>query len=322
MRLRITTVLLCLLPAAGGDSLLFAVGQCAKISSDITTLYFGVETPIPDENHPHTIDTYHTDIDVSFAESGWAIQIFHDAPDGDAGDHNHDEGLASAEALLYVNSNARISLDSIPSGYEFIGAEAGETFWVLPQIAGSGALPLGFAAENADEQSLCSWNPDDPRGANIADKWFEVRLIDVRGPEGGDFSLWHAESGTAPVVFMSTYDNGINDDDVYYISAGSHGHMNWGFTKGGFYEVDLVVRTVYECYDGLSADLASRGFGDCRVNFEDYAILASHWLATGCGGEDDICEGADISVPSDGQVDWGDLCALAYQWLRCEYPGC
>jgi len=40
--------------------------HCTLISSDITTFYFGVETPIPDPDHPITIDFFHTDIEVAF----------------------------------------------------------------------------------------------------------------------------------------------------------------------------------------------------------------------------------------------------------------
>lgn len=324
MSLRILQTKLLIIAVVIATSYSFAPAEdnCAVISSSPQTFYFGVETPIPDSNHPYTIDTYHTDIDVSFTKLGWVIQIFHDAPHGHSEDHDQEEAIAPEDALLYAGTHARITLDSIPPGFEFIGAEPGRTFWVLPQSTGGGALPLGIAAENADESSLCFWNPNDARGANTAEKWFEVKLIDVRGPTDGHFSIWQADSMNPPVVFMSTFDGGITDKDVYYISAASHVHMNWAFTRDGLYEVDFLVTTLYNCDAQLTADLMPLGWGDCLVDFYDFAVFASHWPATDCGGEPDSCRGADLDEPADGCVGFSDLAVLANQWLECGYPGC
>jgi surface-anchored protein len=303
-----------------------AEGHCTLISSNITTFYFGIETQIPDANHPITIDFFHTDIEVAFTQTGWDIAVASDEPDSPLGETT----VEPAEALLYVNTNARINLSSIPNGFEFIGAKPDETFWVLPQTEGSGALPLGLCTEEADISRLCSWNPGDSRGADIADKWFEVKVIDVRGPArlGGpadaNFSIWQADGINPPVVYVSTAEGGITSNDVFYISAGSHTHVNWGFTKPGLYEADFRISTVCKCDAALTADIAPKGNeyyrGNCIVDIDDLALLMSHWLETGCGGETDLCEGADLDA--NEKVDLGDLTILTEQWLQCGYPGC
>jgi surface-anchored protein len=294
--------------------------HCTLISSDITTFYFGVETPIPDPDHPITIDFFHTDIEVAFTQTGWDIAVASDEPDSPLGEI----AVEPAEALLYVNTNARITLSSIPNAFEFIGAKPGETFWVLPQTEGTGALPLGLCAEQADISRLCDWNPGDARGADIADKWFEVKVVPVRGPADASFSMWQADAINPPVVFVCTAEDGITDDDVFYISAGGHSHLNWGFTKPGIYEIDFRISTVCKCDAALTADIAPMGNelcqGNCIVDFHDLALLILHWLDVGCGGTPDSCGGTDLD--NNSEVGFSDLVILANQWLQCGYAGC
>jgi formylglycine-generating enzyme required for sulfatase activity len=56
--------------------------------------------------------------------------------------------------------------------------------------------------------------------------------------------------------------------------------------------------------------------GDDFVNFEDFAILASHWMET-CS-DPDYCQGADYY--HDGQVDSKDLYYISENWLRYVPP--
>ncbi len=295
-------------------------GHCAKVSTDVT-VYFGIETDLPDPNHPVTVDYYHTDFEVSFRTTGWDVLISHDVPSaGGAG-----LAIPLEDALLYGGANSQWVLASIPPDFEFIGAQPNEPFWILPQNAGTGALPLGVAAERADSGRLRSWNPQDDRGANSADRWFEVRLLDVRGPENGDFALWQADGIHPPVAFMSTHEGGVTARDVFYISAGSHVHVNWGFTQPGLYAIDFRISTVVRCDEWLTADWAPPGdasfYGDGRVDFKDFAWLARHWQTTPSINDANTFMFVDPNDPSD-PVGVDELEAMADQWLRCGYPGC
>ena len=299
----------------------FASSSCSMLSEKVT-LYFGIETSDQDPCGLYLVDTYHTDVEVSFTSGGWDILLSHDAP-------GYPDGIdiSPQSGLLYANSKTRNSLATIPAGYDFIGAVPGETFWVLPQNAGNGELPLGIACERSDGSGLCIWNPDDTvGGADYSDRWYKIRLLEVRGPDGGEFSLWQTGGLGELSVLMSTARGGITEDDVFYISDGFHIHMNWGFTKQGLYEVDFQVSTVYSCSGGLSADMWPFGgqdySGDCSVDLNDFAVIAGKWLRTDCFNDPDPCNGADISEPPNGQVDIGDLLVLAGQWLMCGYPGC
>jgi hypothetical protein len=281
-----------------------------------------METPLPQEpNGPVAVDLYHTDLELSFRPGGWEIVVSHDCPGcGAAG-----LDLPPEEALLLGNPNSAWLLSSIPPAFEFIGAKPGEPFWVLPQSSGSGALPLGLAVEQADRARLCPWNPGDSRGADTEDLWFELRLLDVRGPADADFAMWQANAFSPPVVFVSTHEGGIDGNDVFYISDGSHVHMNWGFTQPGTYEIDFRVTTVLRCAEELAADWAPLGDGffngDCRVDALDFAQLAAHWLRTPAADDPNTWMFAD---PNDAghPISTDNLLLLADQWLECGYPGC
>jgi hypothetical protein len=52
---------------------------------------------------------------------------------------------------------------------------------------------------------------------------------------------------------------------------------------------------------------------DTKVDFSDFAILASYWKTTGCNGSNGWCEGADLDT--DGNVDSNDLMLFCEYWL-------
>jgi len=313
----ISTILLAVIASAASIT---AQAHCAKISTDIT-FYFGIETSVPDPNHPITVDLFHTDLELSFRPTGWEVLVSYEG----AGHGSETLDIPPEEALLYSNPNSRWVLPSIPPEFQFIGARPGDPFWILPQNAVTNTLPLGIAAEQADSGRLCPWNPGDSRGADTPDRWFEFRLLDMRGPADANFAMWQADGFNPPVVFMSTHNNGITDDDVYYISDGSHVHMNWGFTKAGLYEVHFQVSTVLRCDQWLTADwapLRNESYnGDCMVDFLDFGRLASHWLQSPSWDDPNTSMFVNPDDPND-PVNMNDLQQLTDQWLQCGYPGC
>lgn len=270
-----------------------AAASPTLVSSEITTFYFGVETPTPDPDHPDTIDNCHTDLDVPFLSCDWRPEV---SPNDVAG--GGDRQVHPDDALLYVNSAARITLGSIPPGFEFIGITPGVPFWVLPQNFAAGVLWLGFSSETmspADRAGLSEWNPGDPRGgANVAAKWVRIQLVDVRGPAGGDFSLWQTTGVGQADAFMSTYDGGITEVDVCHILAGSHNHVNFGFTQPGLYELDFRVST-YVIYD--------RGDTDCDadVDLDDFVRLPE------CVGGPGEAPAPVAPVTSQNCLNWFDF---------------
>jgi surface-anchored protein len=301
---------------------ILAQGPCAKVSTEVT-FRFAIETPVNpvDSNGPMIVDHYHADLELSFRPGGWQVVASYDCPGCGATGLD----LLPEEALLVGNLNSRWILSSIPPAFEFIGAKPGEPFWVLPQNAGTGALPLGIGAEQTDNARLCPWNPGDTRGAHHEDKWLQMQLLDLRGPADANFAMWQADGLRPPVVFISTHEGGITADDAFYISNGSHVHMNWGFTQSGLYEIDFRIATVLHCEEWLTADWAPLGDayynGDCKVDFLDFARLAAHWLQIPMEDDPNIGIFVDPDNPADS-VNSNNLKRLADQWLLCAYAGC
>lgn len=246
--------------------------QCAHNSSEIMTIYFGVEIDLPHPDHPDTVPEAHTDIEIPLRfTTGWDIHIKTELP-------TEDTRIETEDALFPLYTRHRNSFaGSVPPAFQFIGAGPDETFWYCDQ---SDSQAAGFDSQDitlTEKDQLCIWDPNDPAG-NIAgfEKWLQINLVDVRGPAGGHVAMFQ-ESGPTPTVFFSTYNGGITDKDVFFIRANQHVHCGWTFTKPGLYEVDFKVSTYHLCDESLLADINN----DCIVNLEDFALLASQWLLCG-----------------------------------------
>ncbi len=87
---------------------------------------------------------------------------------------------------------------------------------------------------------------------------------------------------------------------------------NIGDCNVGFY--DYSVSWDDPIYNIEFTHVRTRDFnGDTKVNFIDFAVLASHWQVTDCGNPD-WCEGTDLDT--DGNVDANDLMLFADYWLE------
>ena len=66
-------------------------------------------------------------------------------------------------------------------------------------------------------------------------------------------------------------------------------------------------------YNTISTCLRGDLDDDNNIDIDDFAILLSHWLETGCA-EPDFCDGADLN--RDGIVDTNDFSLFAESWLN------
>jgi surface-anchored protein len=154
----------------------------------------------------------------------------HDGDGGDGGHedpewdlHVHDEETDTEyhpdEALLYVGMNA-ITTRPADAAYNFTGAAAGESLFVLPPSETPGLLFLGFGTEEIADGTLL--------GGSLT-----LRLKSVSGP--GHFSIWVSTLG-GPDVGMATFD-GITEADFLTLLENGHAHFNLGFTEMGMYQI-------------------------------------------------------------------------------------
>ncbi len=161
----------------------------------------------------------HADIGVNFEDGEWDLHIH---------DEENEAEYEPDEALLYIGADSRTTRtgDAADPAYDFLGVAAGGTVFVSPQIQNPNLLFLGLGAEELATGVL---------QGDIA----KLRLASVSGP--GEFSMWQSGlTATEPNLFMATSD-GIDENDSFDVTAGSHNHMNFGFTSQGLYEITFVA---------------------------------------------------------------------------------
>lgn len=286
--------LICLLNLALGQEVSAGELLCDYVTSEVKTIYFGIEVPTPDPDHPVTVSIGHTDVDVPYLNCAWKVEISPDSAQ-----------IPPSEALIYAGTAARVVLGTVPPAFSFIGANAGETFWVVPQNNTTGVIFLGIASGSMsldDRAQLCEWNPGDPRGgANVPAKWIRIELADVRGPEGGYFSVWQTTGPGQVVQYMSTFDGGITSVDAFHAIAGSHSHVNWGLTEPGIYEVDFRLSTFVA---PLKGDLEC----DCSVDLLDVPAFVEAILDAGAYADSyPDCNVNNADVNGDEEINGADV---------------
>ncbi len=142
----------------------------------------------------------------------------------------------TADTVVSAGPDAKLTRPAVPRG----------TFWALPQVSRFGFFRKRFLYNSVarvgayfnNDGDFASYFESDSR-VNATAPWIKLQLLDVRGPEGGDFSLY--QSGiTVPTVFMSSVDS-IGPDDAAWVPNLDHIHYNWAFSKPGLYQVDIAA---------------------------------------------------------------------------------
>lgn len=180
------------------------------------------------------LQTGHVDLDFNY-DDGWKTGVHHDAA-------GH---LETDEAIFYLTTDSYPSGSAIsrPTGsqWDFIGVDAGETFYLVPQTQQSAIVWPGFASEETTGGTLASYSEVDSRVTATAARWITISLLSVQyyGEGTGAFSLWSTGGFGEATVWMSTADGGVTSDDKFLFLEGGHTHLNWGFGDEGFYEITL-----------------------------------------------------------------------------------
>lgn len=183
----------------------------------------------------------HVDLQVEF-RGGWGTVIRADSRD-----------VPNDQALLYDGPAGTTAFARPASSqWDFLGVGAGEPIYIFPQGSYDGRIYLGFGSDDGSipEGTFASYHEPDPRVNNTA-AWTKVSLVGLRfTPDPSDtstavanFSLWQtggALGGPASgfSLWMATSD-GIDAADATWLYAGGHSHFNWGFSRIGYYQIDL-----------------------------------------------------------------------------------
>ena len=149
-------------------------------------------------------------------------------------------------------------------------------------------------------------------------------VLSARGPNiFGDWSKSHLEAAGPGAAVYDWVNVGIQGFDMYTDFFGTE--------TGDWFIIDYNATAIGDCnvafFDGIDYNppyeptyyiefthVRTRDFdGSTRVDFGDFAILASYWQEPGCE-DSNWCEGTDLDL--SGTVDMNDLMLFADYWLE------
>lgn len=195
------------------------------------------------------LDHQHVDIGVAYEDDAWDLHVH---------DETNDVEYEPGEALLYVGALDPPATQPVGAEWEFIGAGAGQEYWLLPAQQTPGMLFLGIGTEEIAPGTFLEYFETDPRVDSEA-AWITLSLRDVRGP--GEVALWTTDGFGSPTAWMSTFDGGITAADAAFLLEDSHQHFNLGFTEPGLYEIDLQASAYLPDGSVTTSDVATYHFG-------------------------------------------------------------
>jgi hypothetical protein len=126
---------------------------------------------------------------------------------------------------------------------------------------------------------------------------------------GSSARIWDWAEGDLGLGFMFGGDSEAIAGDWFIIdyNASRVGNCTLDFYDFSVDEFEPVDSFIFH-------HVHSRDFNnDTKVDFYDYAILASHWRETDCN-EPSWCQGTDLDI--DGNVDFDDLMLFCEYWIE------
>ena len=180
----------------------------------------------------------HGDFGVAYEDGDFHFHFHAEGATVD-GIERDDEEFELSDIITVASTDAMVTL---PANFAPLGGNAGDTIWVLPEVANP-ALPFGGLA--TEELSSGDWG-------NIT-----FTLGSVVSPSGnGQFALWQTGSFGEILLRMSTADP---DPDSLDLLPGSHSHYNWGFTEAGDWEIEMTVSGTH-ISDGFQSSTETLSF--------------------------------------------------------------
>ncbi|NLU79253.1 hypothetical protein HCA58_12860 [Micromonospora sp. HNM0581] len=228
-----------------------------------------------------TLDAGHVDIGPRFVGDRWTLLI-HDGTQAQPVWRDPDD------TLLRV---ADAALQTVPDdpAYAFLGIEAGQQAYVVPQVQHQDVVWLG-------------WNTQDPRVMQTVDRGATLTLLGVQGPgtlttylQSGNFAppqpLWRSVEPKA---------------QPFWVEVNTHTHANWVFSAPGVYLVAVQVTADLINGEAVSETRTLR-FAVGDATSDDDAFAATADIPVPAGEEP---PGEDRAV-ADGQGDGAPTLQIA-----------
>jgi putative ABC transporter-associated repeat protein len=167
------------------------------------------------------LDIGHVDLGPKFVSGQWRFMVHDDAAKADSAQASvwrHPD-----QTVLHVSDQAILPVPDDPA-YQFVGAEANQEVWVIPQTQNPEVVWLG-------------WNTQDPEVMESIDRGVTLSLTGAHGPGVVTAFLQSGSFGEPEVLF----DSRVAGDQEVWVDVNTHTHANWVFTEPGVYLLRLRV---------------------------------------------------------------------------------
>ena len=230
------------------------------------------------------IDTGHVDIGPRMVDGQWSVALRDDSG-------AHPVWRDPDRTVLRVTDAA---LMAAPTGsdYAFMGAQAGEQYYVVPQTQNPDVVWLG-------------WNTQDPGVVSAIDRGATMRIGSVSGP-GRTWMFLQDGTFGKPRLLVDGQSGQAQD---VWVDASTHVHANWVFTAPGVYTAALTFSARTTDGQQLSASTTLRfAVGSQTSADEAFAAApagAAEAGATGSAGSADSAGGGGSAAGASPAGDSG-----------------
>ncbi|OTA25520.1 hypothetical protein B9G54_07455 [Alloscardovia macacae] len=269
------------LPGAHADELDQTVSSSEQISTEKTVL-----------------DVGHADLGPKVVDGQWGVYVRDDS--------GAEPVWRRAEDVVFrVKDTAQLE---VPSSEEYaqLGAQVGESWWVIPQTQNPDVVWLG-------------WNTQDPAASSVMDRGATMTLGAASGPAvsaGGRMALFVQEGTFGAPRFLVPGVGAQTSQDVW-VDVNTHVHANWAFSAAGIYT--LPVRFCAKTTDGsgtngtqCASSTLRFAVGDSTTSEDAFGVQAAA-LEDAPQGEDvahDTHVSRETSSPNITTFLIGGICAV------------
>ena len=189
---------------------------------------------------------------------------------------------APANTVLHVTDAALMDAPT-DDMYNFMGANAGQRWYVVPQTENPQAVWLG-------------WNTQDPAVTQTVDRGVTMRIGPIVGPGKSWLFLQNGTFGE-PLLLV---DGQLPQPQDVWVDVNTHVHANWVFTEPGIYLARVEFSATTRDGATLSDHTVLRfAVGDSTNTDEALAADASPVLTAGGGNASSIDGAANDSGTTD-----------------------
>ena len=261
-----------------------ASGTAPALAADDPALEQTVGADEEASTESAVIDTGHVDIGPRMVDGQWSVALRDDSG-------AHPVWRDPDRTVLRV-SDAALMAAPTGSDYAFMGAQAGEQYYVVPQTQNPNVVWLG-------------WNTQDPGVVSAIDRGATMRIGSVSGP-GRTWMFLQDGTFGRPRLLVDGQSGQAQD---VWVDASTHVHANWVFTAPGVYTAALTFSARTTDGQQLSASTTLRfAVGSQTSADEAFAAApagAAEAGATGSAGSADSAGGGGSAAGAGPAGDSG-----------------